>query len=293
MLDTLFLVVKDILLTYSKQRGYIPGQTIVLHTFGADLKWNPHVHVIITAGGISIHNDRWIENTYFPQDVIRPMYQYAFLKQFKKLFKDGKLKIPKTYKTIRTYTAFNSWLTQFYKKEWYVRLGKSLEEKKATVRYVGRYTKRPVIAEYRIQYFDGRTVTFSYKDRATGQNTTLSLPVAEFIGKLVQHIPDMHYRTIRHSGIFANRVRTQALQKARHLLNQIPKPKPKHLSYRELFQKTFNQDPLACPKCGATMILIYVLFVSTCDISVRVRSKHEKLKRLHPASRFSSTRSSP
>lgn len=282
MLDSLFLVVKDTLLDYAKQRGYKPGQIIVLHTFGADLKWNPHVHVISTAGGLSIDGSRWIENTYFPWNIIRPMYQYAFLKQFKKLFKEEQLKIPKPYKHIRDYAAFNSWLSQFYNKDWFVQLGKSLEEKRATVRYVGRYTKRPVIAEYRIKHFDGRSVTFSYKDRATGMDSTLSLPVEDFIKALVQHIPDMHYRTVRHSGIFATRVRTKALQSARKLLNQAPKPKPAPLYYRELYQKTFNADPIACPKCGSIMILTYVLFVYTCDIRARVNAKHEKLKRSHP-----------
>ena len=84
-LDAFFLAVKDTLLIYSKQRGFRPGLILILHTFGSDLKWNAHIHVIITAGGLSLEEDQWIKHSYFPQQVIRPMYRYHFLKELKKL----------------------------------------------------------------------------------------------------------------------------------------------------------------------------------------------------------------
>jgi hypothetical protein len=282
-LDALFLAVKDTLLTYARQRGYRPGLMLVLHTFGADLKWNPHIHVIITCGGLSTRGDRWIKNHYIPQNVIRPMYRYAFLQQIKRLFKKGKLKPPPAHRAIKTYKTFNSWLTRFYRMEWYVNLGKTLQESASTVRYVGRYGKRPVLAESRIEAFDGRSVTFSYKDRATGENASLTLPTLEFIGRLVLHIPDQHYRTLRHAGLFANRVRTELLAKARRALMQKPKPKPPRLSWRELYWKTFDRDPLDCPRCGTTMELIHVTFVKTGDIRNRVETKHRELESRHHA----------
>ncbi|MFH1581479.1 MAG: IS91 family transposase [Pseudomonadota bacterium] len=282
-LDALFLAVKDTLLTYSRQRGYRPGLILVLHTFGADLKWNTHIHVIITTGGLSIHKDRWIDNHYIPQDVIRPMYRYALLKELKKAFKQGKFKPPPKFRFIKSYSDFNSWLSQFYNKEWYVRLGETLKEASVTVKYVGRYSKRPVLAESRIETFDGKSVTFTYKDRATGETVSLALPVAEFIGRLVQHIPDQNYRIIRHSGIFATRVRQELLNIARTLLEQTPQSKPDRLSYSDLYKKTFDRDPLACPKCGSKMTLTRISFVFTKDIRSRVEDKHSQLEELYHA----------
>lgn len=166
-LNALFRAVKDTLLLWTRQRGYRPGLILVLHTFGADLKWNSHIHVIITCGGLSRDETRWIENRFLPWQCLKPMVRYAFLEELKKLFKAGELKPPPAHKGIRSYESFNSYLTQFYKKEWYVHLGKSLESADFTVRYVGRYGKRPVIAESRITAFDGVSVTFEYRDRAT------------------------------------------------------------------------------------------------------------------------------
>jgi len=91
------------------------------------------------------------------------MFRYRFLEQFKKLFKKGLLTSPPVCKNIKSYETFNSWLTPFYKKEWYVNIGRTLKESGHTVRYVGRYTKRPVMAESRIEFFDGNFVTFHIK----------------------------------------------------------------------------------------------------------------------------------
>jgi hypothetical protein len=276
-LDAFFIAVKDTLLDYAEQRGFRPGVICVLHTFGSDLKWNPHIHVIITAGGLSLQNDQWVKCHYLPQNVIRPIYRYQFLQQFKKLFKQGLLKPPPAYKNIKSYQTFNSWLTQFYKKEWYVNLGKTLRESGHTLRYVGRYSKRPVIAEYRIEAFDGYKVTFLYKDHSTDQIIHNTVTVEEFISRLVRHIPDQNFRNIRHSGIFANRVRTKLIATARILLNQTPKPKPLPLSFSQRYKKTFNINPLACNNCGTQMVLSHVVIVHTCTIRERVENKHQEL----------------
>ncbi|MFQ5459123.1 MAG: IS91 family transposase [Myxococcota bacterium] len=280
-LNALFRAVKDPLLTWTRQRGYRPGLISVLHTFGADLKWNPHIHVIITCGGISLDETRWLENRYLPWQCLKPMYRYAFLRELKKLFRSGELKTPPAHQRIRTCESFNSYLTQFYKKEWYVHLGKSLKDADFTIRYVGRYGKRPVIAESRITAFDGRAVTFRYQDRATGEDTSMTLPVQEFIGRLVTHIPDQNFRCLRHAGIFANRVRTEKLEKARRLLGQNPKPAPQRISWREMFRNTFDHDPLECPRCGDIMQLTGVTFVRSIDIRLRVLGRHRELKNCH------------
>lgn len=276
-LDAFFRAVKDCLLEYADQRGYRPGLISVMHTFGARLNWNVHIHVIITCGGLSTSQESWVVTHYIPQQVIRPMFRYAFLKEMKALFRAGQLRPPPRWRAIRDYAAFNSWLTQFYKKEWYVHLGKTLEEAKHTVRYVGRYGKRPVLAESRIEAFDGERVTFSYKDRATDEEASLTLPVLEFVGRIIQHIPDENFRTVRHAGLFATRVRTEALATARRVLKQTALPKPLRIPWRSLIERTFHYDPLICKRCGDTMVLVAVEFVKTADLRQRVEARHLEL----------------
>jgi hypothetical protein len=276
-LDAFFIAVKDTLLDYGEQKGFRPGVICVLHTFGSDLKWNAHIHVIITAGGLSLNNDKWTRHPFFPQEVIRPMFRYRFLEQFKKLFKKGLLTSPPGCKNIKSYETFNSWLTPFYKKEWYVNIGRTLKESGHTVRYVGRYTKRPVMAESRIESFDGNFVTFSYKDYSDNTVVSTTVSVEEFISRLIRHIPDQHFRNIRHSGIFANRVRTKCIATARLLLKQTSKQKPLPLSFQQRYKKTFNIDPLACNNCGTPMILSAVVIVHTKTVRERVENKHQEL----------------
>lgn len=67
----LFFIVKDTIPDYARQNGFRPGLILVLHTFGSDLKWNPHIHVIITAG-LSLENDQWLKCRYLPQKVNPP-----------------------------------------------------------------------------------------------------------------------------------------------------------------------------------------------------------------------------
>lgn len=283
MLNALFRAVKNTLLEWTQQRGYRPGLILVLHTFGAEINWNPHIHVIITCGGLSINETKWIVNRYLPWNCIRPMYRYAFLHEFKTLFNQGEIKPPPSLRFIRTPKAFNSYLSQFHKKEWYVHLGETLAEANFTVRYVGRYGKRPVIAESKIISFNGDTVTFQYKDRATKEQTLLTLSVMEFIGRLVQHIPDMYFRTLRYSGIFATCIRKKKIEKARSILKQNTDPKVPRTSWRQMIITTFGYDPLVCPHCGALMLLSHSHFVNSSDIRSRVQNRQQELAQIvHP-----------
>jgi hypothetical protein len=133
------------------------------------------------------------------------------------------------------------------------------------------------MAESRIESFDGNLVTFSYKDYSDNTIASTTVTVEEFITRLIRHIPDQHFRNIRHSGIFANRVRTKLLTTARLLLNQAPKQLPLPISFQERYKKTFNIDPLACNNCGNPMVISAVVIVHTKTVRERVENKHQEL----------------
>lgn len=81
LLGILFTSAKDTVLEWCRdQAGYIPGIVMIMHTFGSDLKWNPHIHMLMTEGGLSLDRDRWIYNTFIPWNVLKSRWKYHVVK---------------------------------------------------------------------------------------------------------------------------------------------------------------------------------------------------------------------
>jgi hypothetical protein len=101
---------------------------------------------------------------------------------------------PKSKDFLKQYPFFAAMLNKLWSLTWYAYIGASLLDPRFSIRYIGRYTKRAVMAEYRIVYYDGKIVRFSYKDYAQGAKTSyMTLKVYTFIGRLIRHIPDKHF----------------------------------------------------------------------------------------------------
>ena len=265
-LDVLFRAAKETLLKiWREKRKGVPGIIAVIHTFGGDLKWNPHVHVIVTCGGL-VEEERWewMDVDYVPFKYLRQCWRYHVI--------DGVRQWAKGRYVGKVYTKFNGFLDFLYRKEWYVNAGERLESLEFTVKYIGRYAKRPVIAETRLKEFDGETVVFSHKDKVRKQEVEIRLPVMEFIGKLVRHIPGKNHRMIRYSGIFANRVKRKMLGLVRAAV--VPGAMPMFVakpvrSWRERMRSWMGIDPYQC-SCGRMMELVYLAVPrSTCVVRVK------------------------
>jgi len=265
LLNIIFKCVRKTILSCTTARNkkpYTPGFIIVLHTFGRDIKFNCHFHILITCGGLSLDKSKWIPNFYIPHDAMKKIWRYQVINSLRRLFKEQSLRLPDT-KEFSAYTSFNKYLDNLYSKTWYVNLGASLKDASFTVRYIGRYTKRPVIAETRITSYDGHFVRFFFKDLAANKTLYPELPVEDFIARFIRHIPDKHFRQIRYAGIFASRVKTSLTDIARKLLNKIKKASIRILTWRERRIKSRGTDPLTCPKCLKEMLLSVIVYVSS------------------------------
>ena len=213
-----------------------------MHTFGGDLKWNPHVHTIVTCGGLEGEQWRWMLFVSYRR--LNGVWKYHVV--------DGLRRWGKERYNGQEYTRFNRWLDLLYQKKWYVHVGKRLDSLEFTIKYIGRYAKRPVIAETRLKDFDGETVTFSHKDKVLQKEVELRMPVLEFMGKLVRHIPEKHHRMIRYSGIFASRVKRGMLGKVQAAVGEgkLPIYAPQSVrSWRERMIEWTGGDPYRCA-CG-------------------------------------------
>jgi len=256
-IDILFKASKDTLIQFCNTYHHaIPGLISVIHTFGSDIKWNPHCHVITTSGGLSEDKNHWIPFSFMTYQKLRCVWKEVLtllLQQWasQHLFGDELFQ-------------FNQLLRHLAYKHWYVNVGDPLDSLAHTVQYIGRYSKRPVMAETRLLHMDEHNIHFSYKDKDTKKNTPMSLPIHEFIARLIRHIPEKNHRMIRYSGLFANRIKSISLNLISNILSVsqqclyyfIPPP----MSWRDRIILSSGKDPLACSLCGSIMILSSITF---------------------------------
>ena len=221
------------------------GMIQVMQTFGADMKYNPHVHCIVTEGGFD-RQWNWIHTYYIPYKFWRKKWQYKLLTMLKK-------ELPGCRET-------NVFIDLLFKNnpEGFVINGEHRFEKGEgwnMARYIGRYVKHPPIAESRITVFDEKHVTFWYKDSGTKQRKTVTLERFEFIRLLLSHIPEKNFKIVRYVGTYSRRgYRHRQTEFHEGEIVLIKK------SWREEIKKTFNLDPLLCPDCNIEMELIDICF---------------------------------
>lgn len=273
------ILAADIIKKLSKKQGFLPGIFLAIHTFGRDLKRNPHIHLSTTSGGLSFKDNLklWIYDAFFFHENVKKMWRYNIIALFRSEFKNGNLKFPPHLKHLKSSSqAFSSWLNFLYNKNWVVELSKPSKNMKRNVEYLGKYLKRPPIGETRIISFINNIVTFKYLDHYTKDSNIMSLPALDFIKKLIAHIPDTYFRNIRYYGFLSNRTSANLLPIANNLLSSNPSPLTQKLSWRDLLIKNFNFDPLACPVCKSIM-----QFINRVTPGFNILSFHKEIANGH------------
>lgn len=228
--------------------GYTPAIMAVIHTFGRDLKFNCHIHLLVSCGGLSQNKQKWIHNSYLHHKALKTLWRSKVTSAIRE-------KIPKTSAKILD-KAFTSAL------DWYVHVGKKLGNAKQVVRYIGRYTKRPAIAQTRISSIENNQVTFWFEDHKEKQKINITLPALDFIAKLLPHIHDVNFKQIRYAGLLAPRIKTQALETARFLLGKGNPQLAFKNCWRSRIKLLTNSDPLLCPNCDTQLTKIASCFIS-------------------------------
>ena len=249
--------------TIGDAKGVIPGIFIALHTFGRDLKRNVHVHLSTTQGGLSKDLSCW-KNLFFKQSILMRLWRYKIITLFRNAYYQQKLIIPPIIKQqLNSAFTFDHFLNHLYQKYWIVHCAKSTQDPKKTIGYLGRYIKRPAIAESKLKHYDGNEVTFKYLDHKTKSYRKFTLTTEAFIGRFIQHIPDSGFRMIRYYGFLAHRVRSKLLPIIYNLLNQANDKIIKAPTFAELIYKNFDFDPFKCILCGQQLILTGFNFSKT------------------------------
>lgn len=254
LLNKLAKLAANTLIKAANKQGVIPGIFTVLHTFGRDLKWNVHIHLSVTRGGLTPGGKCW-KPLYFSNTALMPQWRYAIIDLFRSAWDQGQLTLPCHLKRqCPDRPAFNRWLDKHYRKHWLVYFAKACDNAERNVHYLGRYLKRPAISMNRLEpQKENGIIQFSYFDHNTKQHLKFRCSEEDFFKRLLQHIPDKGFRLIRYYGFLANRVRTRYLPKVYNALNQ-PERNALVISWPALMLASFGVDPLRCPHCGARMI---------------------------------------
>ncbi len=276
------------------------GIVTVIHTFGADLRWHPHVHLLVTEGGLSLDGNEWIQpynlGWLMSHAGLKKMWKYHVIAAYRAAHKRGEFRFWGNASFLRDYSPFTRFLKRLYEDfTWYAHIGACLLDPSHSLRYIGRYTKRAVLAEYRITSYDGKKVRYAYRDYAEGGKTSFkTLPVRTFIGRLVRHIPDKHFKMVRYSGLFAPRWKSQYQLLARRALGHDTteareasdaSPDDIPLSLRSWSERRQAHDPstLKCAECGQPMVLQDVAFGRHQRIEELFRLGGLPIRPLHPA----------
>lgn len=237
----------------SKKRNLTVGVITVIHTFGRDLKFNPHIHALVTEGALD-KNDEWVRSEFIPYEYLRKSWQKVVLDLLKKWF-------PKNQKAIRLIDD----LYKRYPKGFYVNAEQKMKDAKGAAKYIGRYLARPAIAEYRIEEYDGKTVRFWYEDHQTKKRVDENMSVYRFLFNLIQHISPKHFRMVGRFGLYSRRT----YQRANTVLSLYAFMRTKQLSllletkkrkktYRQRMIEAFDNDPFLCPHCHRQMDLVEI-----------------------------------
>ncbi|MEH7093129.1 transposase [Cytobacillus firmus] len=237
----------------SKKRQLQVGVITVIHTFGRDLKFNPHIHTLVTEGALDNRNE-WVPTEFIPYEYLRKSWQKVLLDLLKSWF-------PNNQAILRLING----LYKRYQKGFYVNAERKMKDAKGAAKYIGRYLARPAIAEYRVVNYDGQTVHFWYEDHQTGKRVDEILPVYRFLFNLIQHIQPKHFRMVGRFGLYSRR----SYKKANTVLSLYAFMRTKQLSlllerkkkkktYRQRMIEAFDKDPFICPHCHRQMDLVEI-----------------------------------
>ncbi|MBC2579085.1 IS91 family transposase [Clostridium sp. DJ247] len=255
MYSILFTAVSETLLKLAKAKKYLNaniGFTTILHTWGQNLMYHPHIHCIVPGGGLSLDNSRWIKSKkkfFIPVKVLSQMFRGKYLFYLNELYKRTRLKFPTKIKELQFRDIFNAFKDSLYKKEWIVYSKAPFSSAEYVLQYLGRYTHRVAISNNRIIKVDNENVIFKWRDyKEKSKEKIMSLKPEEFIRRFSMHILPDRFVKIRHYGILGNRNKNLKFKRCIEIFRIKPK-ELENLSSAELFFKLTGIEIGKCKKC--------------------------------------------
>jgi hypothetical protein len=238
------------------------GFTAVLHTWNQDLLFHPHLHLVVTAGGLDESQTRWIASHgkfLVPVKSLSKKIRGKFLHHLKSAYSQDKLVFRTTTLELRDPNAFGAFIKSLYAKEWAVHAKAPFADPEQVFKYLSRYTHRVAISNQRLSDLGATHVTFSARDNQNpGNSRSVTITPEEFIRRFLLHVLPPRFTKIRHYGIMASRNAKTKLALARKLIKQtLPalnhpstaEPLQPDATWQELYFHLTGTDLTICPQC--------------------------------------------
>jgi hypothetical protein len=243
-----------------KYLGAQIGFLSVLHTWGQNLHYHPHIHTIVLAGGLTKKN-LWrstSEKFFIPVKVLSKKFRGKFLFFLKKYYKQKRLVFHNEEEVYKDPAQFQSLIDTCYGLDWYSYTKQTFSGPLAVIQYLGRYTHRIAISNHRILSTDKDSVTIGVKDyKNNNQKKRVTMKMVEFIRRFLMHVLPKGFVKVRHYGLLANRNKKTKLARCRKLTKSpVYKPQFEGLTKTEILQKILKKDITLCPECKKTQLKI-------------------------------------
>lgn len=257
----LFEAASQTLLQFSADPQYLGtscGITSVLHTWGQDLSFHPHLHCIVSGGGIK--ENKWVVTKrtnakfLFPVNALKKVYKAIFFKKLRQLIAKNMLQT--------TGIAIEDVIKEAGYKNWNVYAKAPFGSVASVVEYLGRYTHKVAITRHRIISITERDVTFKYKDyRDCSNQKEMTLSIAEFLRRFELHFLPKRFVKIRHYGFLQNHGKTKRLNAVRKEMKLQPLPPKVQIPVVLRMLEQYGEDIMQCPKCKqGKLVLISIVY---------------------------------
>lgn len=257
--DLMYKAVSETLFELSQDKKYLGAQIgffSILHTWGQNLHYHPHIHTVVLAGGLTKAN-LWRSTSkkfFIPVKVLSRKFRGKYLHYLKRYYKAGLLSFYKGIAHLKNPNRFQDLIDKCYTLDWYSYTKRTFSGPLAVMQYLGHYTHRIAISNNRIVSTGTDTVTFRAKDyRNRSQKQTITLTKGEFIRRFLMHVLPKGFVRIRHYGLLANRNKKTKLQLCRKLTKSPTyQSKFEGLSVTEVVSILLKRDISLCPACKET-----------------------------------------
>jgi hypothetical protein len=258
--DTLFKLLGD-----EQHMGGLPGMIMALHTWGSDLITHPHIHCLVTGGGLA-EDGTWKRvrrKCLLPRKPLMIVFRGKFRAALLRALARGELRLPPQMREAQLRGVLN----KLGRQVWNVKILECFAEGRGVLTYLARYLRGGPITNRRLLCNDQRGVTFLCKDsrhldpqgRPTKKTVTLSRD--QFIHRLLEHVPPPQMQMVRSYGLYANN-QSQPLDTARRLLGQRPVAPPARLLAVDVLRCFGEAEPERCPVCHEPVLVRKVLHSS-------------------------------
>ena len=242
------------MLADEKHLGALPGALAAFHSWGQTLWQHPHVHMLVSAGGLDEHGvwrptrPGWL----LPGRALSAKFRGKLRAWLIRAIERDELLLPPE----RSKQQWLNLLNRLGRKKWHVKVMPPYRHGRGVVRYLGRYLKGGPISDRRLSRPDADTIRLRYKDNLSNppKRGTVDLTAGEFVRRFLDHVPEPGQHLVRRYGLFAPSKRAE-LDAARAQLGQLPVAEElEDLAWQELCVSMSRFDPTRCPVCGAALV---------------------------------------